>query len=85
MIDRLYKNFYLQPRHKFNVFFYYQDRPAGLNRIHDTVKEVCKNVNLPGFYSNHSLRLTACTRMYHCDIDEQVIMEITGHRSLSVR
>ena len=83
--DRSCKNFYLQPRHKFNAFSYYQDRPAGLNRIYDMVKEVCKNANLPGFYSNHSLRSTACTRMYHCDIDEQVIIEITGHKSLSVR
>ena len=37
------------------------------------------------FYSNHSLRGTSATRMYRSDIDEQLIMEITGHRSLAVR
>ena len=79
------RKFYLQPKKKFSQYCYYLDRPAGENRLRDTIKEVCKSANLPGFYSNHSLRSTACTRMYHCNIDEQLIMEITGHGSLSVR
>ena len=83
--DRKCKSFYLQPKCKYSSYCYYLDRAAGENRLRDTVKEVCKNANLPGFYSNHSLRSTACTRMYNCNIDEQVIMEITGHRSLAVR
>ena len=83
--DRRCKAFFLQPKKKFTDQCYYLDRPAGENRLRDTIKEVCKNVKLPGFYSNHSLRSTSCTRMYHCNIDEQLIMEITGHRSLSVR
>ena len=83
--DRKCKSFYLQPKKNFNDTCYYLDRPAGENRLRDTIKEVCKSAKLPGFYSNHSLRSTSCTHMYHCYIDEQLIMEITGHRSLSVR
>ena len=57
----------------------------GVNRLRDTIKDICKTANLPGFFSNHSLRSTAATKMYQCDIDEQLIQEITGHRSLAVR
>ena len=39
---------------------------------------------LPGYYTNHSLRATAATRLYHANFDEQVIQEVTGHRSLAV-
>ena len=38
-----------------------------------------------GFYSNHSLRATCATRLYRAGVDEQLIMETTGHRSLAVR
>ena len=75
---------YLQPRKKYRPDFWYQDRPAGKNRLRDVVKDMCKKAGFPGFYSNHSLRGTAATRMYRCNIDEQLIQEITGHRSLAV-
>lgn len=38
-----------------------------------------------GFFSNHSLRATAATRLYLAGVDEQIIDEKTGHRSVSVR
>ena len=83
--DRCCKNFYLQPRKRYSPHSWYQDRPAGENRLRDTIKEICSKEGFPGFFSNHSLRSTAATRIYQCDIDEQLIQEITGHRSLAVR
>ena len=38
-----------------------------------------------GFYTNHSLRATCATRLYSAGVDEQLIMERTGHKSNSVR
>lgn len=38
-----------------------------------------------GFFSNHSLRATCATRLYRAGVEEQRIMETTGHRSLAVR
>ena len=32
--------------------------------------------------TNHALRATAATRLYQAGVDEQLIMEKTGHRSL---
>ena len=49
------------------------------------VKDLTTKAGIPGYYTNHSLRATGCTRMYNEDIDEQVIQEISGHRSLAVR
>ena len=77
--------FYLQCKKKPEPYCWYLNRPVGANKLRDTIKELCKKANLPGFYSNHSLRSTAATKMYRANIDEQLIMEITGHRSLSVR
>lgn len=37
-----------------------------------------------GRYTNHSLQVTAATRMYSKGIDEQVIKEHMGHRSEAV-
>ena len=45
----------------------------------------CRHVQAsryPGFHTNHSLRATAATRLYHAGVDEQMVMEHTGHRSL---
>ena len=77
--------FYLQPRKKFFGKSWYVNRPAGINRLRNVVKEMCHEAGLPGFYTNHSLRSTAATKMYQNNIDEQLIQEITGHRSLAVR
>jgi hypothetical protein len=38
-----------------------------------------------GFFSNHSLRATCASRLYHSGIDEQLISRQTGHRSLAIR
>ena len=38
-----------------------------------------------GNYSNHSLRVTAATRMFDSGIEEQLVKEKTGHKSNAVR
>ncbi|XP_071119253.1 uncharacterized protein [Haliotis cracherodii] len=50
-----------------------------------TVKRLCKTSGIEGMKINHSLRATAATRLYQGDVDEQMICEITGHRSDAVR
>ena len=42
---------------------------------------MCKKAGIVGYYTNHSLRATAATRLQHHNIEEQQIMERTGHRS----
>ena len=76
--------FYLQPRRKWFGKAWYMNRPAGVNTLQNAVREMCHHAGLPGYYSNHSLRLTATTKLYCNGVDEQLIMEITGYRSLAV-
>ena len=78
-------SFHLHPLKNYSNNVWLKDKLVGVNKLRDTVKDVCKKANLPGFYTNHSLRSTSATKMYRSNIDEQLIQEITGHRSLAVR
>ena len=43
---------------------------------------MCNAAGISGFKTNHSLRATAATRLYQSRVDEQLVMERTGHRSI---
>ena len=75
------KSLYLQCRKKFKPNNWFRDAPVGENRMHSFVKDLTTKAGIPGYYTNHSLCATGCTHMYNDDIDEQVIQEISGHRS----
>ena len=48
-------------------------------------KKLCEIAKIEGKFSNHSLRATSTTRMFQQSVPEQVIKEITGHKSDAVR
>ena len=75
---------YLQPCKVFTDRAWYMDSPMGINTLWNTVKDLCTSAGLQGFYSNHSLQSTAATRLYQAGIEEQLVCEITGHRSNAV-
>ena len=79
------KKLYLQPKKKFTPDVWFQDRPAGENRLRDTIKDVCSKAGFTWIFFKSFSEGTAATRMYRCNIDEKLIQEITGHRSLAVR
>lgn len=64
---------------------WYVDKPIGINGLRSVVKDMCSKVGLEGRYTNHSLRVSAVTRLYQCGFDEQTIKLYTGHKSDSVR
>ena len=84
-VNRKCSALYLRPIANFNAERWYYDQPMGVNKLQSIVKNVCRSAGLEGNFSNHSLRSTAATRMYHNNCDEQIIQEVTGHRSLAVR
>ncbi len=63
---------------------WYEDRAIDVNTLHDTIKKMCKDAGFEGNFMNHSLQSTSATHMYESGIEEQVIIEITGHRSLCI-
>ena len=78
------KALYLQPKKNYMSRVWYLDRPVGVNTLRNTVKDLCQKAGIPRFRTNHSLRSSSVTRIYGGGIPEQVIQEITGHRSLAV-
>ena len=56
--------------------------PVGHNTLSQTVSRLYKTAGIPGFETNHSLRVTTATRLFQSGIDEQLIMDRTGHRSV---
>ena len=69
--------FYLQPQKN-------QQQDAGTPTIHlaNTVACLCKQAGIQGHKINHSLWATVASRLYQAGVDEQLVMERTGYRSL---
>ena len=74
--------FYLKPLKNPTEDCWFSSVPIGHTTLAVTIARLCKCVGIPGYKSNHSLRATAATRLYQVGINEQLIMEKTGHRRL---
>ena len=61
---------------------WYLKSTLGHNTLNGTVGPLCKLGGISSYKTNHSLRTTATTRLYQSGVDEQMVMELTGHRSL---
>ena len=57
----------------------------GKNRLSKLVKEMCDMAGFSGNYTNHSGKVTCATELFAKNVDEQLIMCQTGHRSSAVR
>lgn len=49
------------------------------------MKRLCAAGGITGRKTNHSLRATAATRMFQKNVDEQLIMKVTGHQSKGIQ
>lgn len=58
---------------------------VGHSTLERIIPEMMSAANIVGFFTLHSLRATCATRLYNKGMDEQAIMEVTGHSSLAVR
>jgi integrase len=64
---------------------WFDDAPVGIHTLQCTIGRLCNDAGFDGFYTNHSLRATAATRLFSAGVDEQLICEKTGHRSDAIR
>ena len=74
--------FYLQPSRRPTSSCWYSNRPLGHTTLSKTISRICKRAGISGYKTNHSLRATSTTRLYQSGVDEQLVMERTGHRSI---
>lgn len=81
--DRRDDAFYLQVlRQPHPDGLWYSRQAVGVHTIQTVVPEICRKAGLHGHFTNHSLRVTAATSLYRNNVDEQLIMERTGRRSV---
>ncbi|XP_062598710.1 zinc finger MYM-type protein 3-like [Saccostrea cucullata] len=59
----------------------YGAQVVGVNKIKTFMKIICKKGGLVGNFTNHSGKRTCASQLYSTGMDEQAIMERTGHRS----
>lgn len=74
--------FYLQPLKNPTSTCWYSKKPVGHNSLNNTMSRLCRVAGIKGYKTNHSLRATTATRLYQSGVEEQLVMERTGHRSL---
>ena len=74
-------SFYLRPLKNPTEHCWYAPHAIGHHTLDNTVSRICKAAGIKGFKTNHSLRVTTATRLFQAGVDEQLIMERTGHHS----
>ncbi len=63
----------------------YSKQVIGKNKLGGLVKEMCSRAGFTGCYTNHSGKVTCAIELFAHNVDEQLIMRQTGHRSSAVR
>ena len=76
-------NFYLRPLANPRGDVWYSCQPVGRFKLSQVMSDIAKRPKMEGKVTNHSLCVTAASRLYQNNVDEQLVMETTGHRSTS--
>ncbi len=81
--DALYK--YSASASKRSPQCWYVDKPVCINVLSKCVGNLMSRIRREGKFTNHSLRVSAATRMFNDGVEEQVVKEKTGHHSNAMR
>ena len=79
--DRPDNAFYLTPLVIPRKDCWFKKVPLGHCKLSEVVPSLMRSAGISGYFTNHSLRVTAATRLYDATVDEDTIMQRTGHRS----
>ena len=71
-------NLYLHSMRKPKPNCWFTTSPLGINKVRTVVSQMLKDAGLDGFFTNHSLRRTAATRLFRAGTNVKLIKEITG-------
>ena len=74
--------FYLKPLSSIKNGCGFSSLAVGHNTLQKMMQNMCKRTSISGYKTNYSLRATTATRLFREGVDEQLIMERTGHQSV---
>ena len=74
--------FYLKPLNVPRDGCWFRPVAVGHNVLNNMLNKMCERAGINGFKTNHLLRATAATTLFNEGVDEQLIMERTGHHSI---
>ena len=74
-------NFYLQSLSNTKPFQWYAEQVVGQCSLAKVVKKLLSDGKIDRYFTNHSLRRSAPTRLFQAGVDRKMVKEITGHRS----
>lgn len=77
-------NFYLQSKQKLTPIQWYTTKVVGSNTLAKVVKQLLSDAKIDGYFTNHSLRRSAPTRLFQAGVERKLVRELTGHRSDAV-
>ena len=77
--------FYRRPLMSIGGKLRFSKVPLGMNSISQIIPKAAEKARLTGNFTGHSAKATCATSLYQSNVDEQLIMERTGHRSQAVR
>ena len=80
--NRLPNTFYLKLLKNPTEDCWFSSVPIGHTTLAGTIARLCQCAGIPGYKNQSFLMSTAATCLYQDGVDEQLIMEKTGHRSL---
>ena len=83
--DKCTEDFYLRPLAEPKGNVWYSCQPTGRYKLSSVVADMAEHMKFAGKITNHFLRATSASKLYHVNCEEQMVMEHTGHRSDSVR
>ncbi len=75
--------FYQYPKRKWSpdCLIWYENRPLGVNKLGDMMKDISAEAELSQKYTNHCVRATAITLWSNAGLANRHIMAISGHRN----
>lgn len=79
--ETLTRALYLKPLKNVTPSKWYSKSPLGHSTLSNMVKDMMSEIGCNGYFTNHSLRVSAVTRLMENGQDLKVVKAQTGHRS----
>ena len=68
---------------KFDTHACYKSAPLGKNKLGVLLRDMAKEGNLKGRFTNHSVRKTGITNLIHAGVPPNLVTQMSGHKNVN--